>query len=66
MKHADYLELKQAIYLTCGKQRHWSRHRELLKQADTECSPQQKAAITRMLAKRNAELDYLDIYYSQI
>ena len=57
LSRQEYLDLKEDIRLN-DNDRGWNRCKALIERAEAECSPQQKAAIYRMLGQR--ENDFME------
>lgn len=61
MNQAAYQAVKKALLYSMGRCRLIDREQELWKRIESECSPQQKAALTRAVRQRTEELETLDL-----
>lgn len=60
MNSQDYQKLKTSIRIN-DTARGYAKQKELLQVAEERCTPQQKAAITRMLAQREADWELAEM-----
>lgn len=61
MDAATFQQVKKDLVYAMGHERLLAREKELWERVDVECTPQQKAAVTRAVRVRTQELDDLDL-----
>lgn len=67
MEQQEYKRIRERIRAICTKsdERRTNEYNTLMNRVETECTPQQKGGITRIIRQRNEDADYADMYYSQ-
>lgn len=61
MDATEYYILRERIRATCVKERHQEEYNKLMDRVEAECSPAQKAGITRIVRQKNSDADYYDM-----